>query len=570
MLNSLDVHQLEFLYECAEIIFTLLFVVGIAIAAPRASRNVFQKIESAISNFSLRTGTIALLLFVGIIALRLAVIPLVPRHVPGIHDEFSYLLAADTFLHGRLANPTHPLWMSFESFHINWFPTYSSIYPPAQGAILAVGKIFGNPWIGIVLSVGVMSVAIFWMLLAWFPSRWALLGAALATVKLGIASYWMNSYWGGSVAAIGGALVLGAMPRIVRRANTRDALFLALGIGILANSRPYEGFIFCLPVAAWFAWWLVGKTKSRDRASPRIQKTLLPLVAALTLVVGWMGYYNWRLTGNALLLPHTVNERRYHSAPMFVWGDVTAPLEYNNQTFYDFYTGWEREEYQRNWSKFWYVSQLKLTRYATTYFWMGFFIALPGLFFVLRDRRTRFLLVSSAFAVLAMFSVVWANPHYISPWTCVFFALLVQAIRHVRLVRWTRGLPAPPVGIALSWAIAAVLLLDTSRLVSHHACDTLEWTCQGDPSRAAVSDRLSQLPGKHLVIVHYTDDDHNIHDEWVYNDADLDNAKVIWARELTAEQNARLLAYFRERSIWWVDPDNDNTELVAYPPKPEE
>ncbi|HMI51229.1 MAG TPA: hypothetical protein VK525_06940 [Candidatus Saccharimonadales bacterium] len=541
-----------------------------ALAAPRASRLFFQKIETAISDFSLRTGTVALLLFVGIIALRLAVLPLVPRHVPGIHDEFSYLLAADTFLHGRLANPTHPLWMSFESFHINWFPTYSSIYPPAQGALLALGKILGNPWIGIVLSVGAMSVAIFWMLLAWFPSRWSLLGAALAAVKLGIASYWMNSYWGGSVAAIGGALVLGAMPRIVRRANTRDALLLALGIGILANSRPYEGFIFCLPVAAWFLSWLVGKTKSRDRASARIRRTFLPLAAALTLLVGWMGYYNWRLTGSPLLLPHTVNERRYHSAPMFVWGDVKEPLEYNNQTFYDFYTGWEREEYQRNWSKFWYVSQLKLTRYAPTYFWMGFFIALPGLFFVLRDRRTRFLLVSSAFAVFAMFSVVWANPHYISPWTCVFFALLVQAIRHVRLVRRARRHTTPPMGIALSWAVAAVLLLDTSRLVSQHACDTLEWTCQGDPSRASVSDRLSQLPGKHLVIVHYTDDDHNIHDEWVYNDADIDGAKIIWARELTPEQNARLLAYFRERSIWWVDPDNDNTELVPYPPKPEE
>ena len=72
-------------------------------------------------------------------------------------------------------------------------------------------------------------------------------------------------------------------------------------------------------------------------------------------------------------------------------------------------------------------------------------------------------------------------------------------------------------------------------------------------------------PGKHLVMVRY-EQDHNIHDEWVYNGADIDGAKVLWARELDAQQNAKLFAYFKDRQIWLVTPDSDNEYLEPYRP----
>src|SRR5262249_50067137 len=218
----------------------------------------------------------------------------------------SYLLLADTFAHGRLTNPSHPFWKHFESMAIIQQPTYCSVFYPAQGAFLAFGQvIFGHPFWGVWLSTTLMCAAICWALQAWMPPVWAFLGGFLAILRLGTFTYWADSYWGGSVAAIGGALALGALPRIKRHQRPRDAILLAVGLSILANSRPYEGLFYSMPILIALSAFLLGR-KGPGRGVG-VRRIVIPFAAVIALNFAWMGFYFWRTTDNPLLPPYLVD-----------------------------------------------------------------------------------------------------------------------------------------------------------------------------------------------------------------------------------------------------------------------
>ena len=552
----------------------LLILARRAFSAPRFCDPWFSAVEKVFRTLARRRRLAVLSAGMLVLLLRAALLPVLPVREPMITDEFSYLLAADTFASGRLSNPTHPMWIHFESMHILVHPTYASMYHLAQGMILALGKVVaGHAWLGVYASVALMCALFCWMLQGWLPPGWALLGGMLAVMRLGLFGYWINSYWGGAAAAIGGLLVLGALPRIMRKARVRDALLMASGMAVLANSRPYEGFVLSVPVCAILLAWALRKQGPGLRVA--ILKVALPALVVLAVTGSGMCYYYRRVTGNPFRVPYQLSRDTYAAARIFVWESPNPAPAYRHQTMRNFYVGWELAKFMEA-KTFTGLAKNSLGKLVT--FWMFFLgpaLTVPLIFLprIVTERRLRPLVIIGAVALAGLSVNVWFYPHYAAPISGLIYAMVLQGMRHLRV--WGRR--GRPSGLLLARSIPAVcagmVLVRLCALPLGAYYMPTDWpmawyyTPPGNTHRARILAQLKREPGRHLAIVRYKPE-HNYFEEWVYNEAGIDAASVVWAREMDAPNNRALIRYFHDRRPWLVEPDAKPPAFSPYLSRP--
>jgi hypothetical protein len=532
---------------------TVLTVIAVTLAlliGPRLRSNRLRSFKSLFFRLARHRRASVLAVFLLAILVRCAVLHRIAVPYPYFHDEFSYMLAGDTFASGRLTNPPHPMWVHFESMHIIQQPTYMSMYPPAQGIVLAAGQLLtGKQWTGVLFSVALMCAVICWMLQQWLPPAWALLGGLLAVLRFDVSNYWVDSYWGGAVAAFGGALALGSLPRIMRYRHARDAILLGIGLVVMAASRPYEGCVLSLPIAVALMVWLTRKSAPPFRVI--LRRIILPASLVLVLGAGWMAYYFWRVTGNPFLTPYHVDSRQYGFSIPLIWAQPSPPVQYHHAVMAEFYRGMmmqgyrEAREHAITGPTNGIIAKLKV--YWVFFLGPGPLLSLPILMhpLVLRDRRIRFLSATLGIMLLGLLLEVWPNPHYAAPATAAIYAVILQGLRHLRA--WPPRSSAT--GYLLAWSVPVILIT----LVCIH----YKWykTTPDARSRLPLEVQLEQVPGRHLVVVRYHAN-HDVDYEWVYNRADIDNARIVWARDMGRDGNLELLRYFKDRTVWLAEPND--------------
>jgi hypothetical protein len=523
------------------------------------------------------------------VVLRLAMLGQAPVPLPHTPDDFSYLLSADTLAHFRLANPMHPMHRFFETNFVLQEPTYSSIYPLGQGLALAFGQIvFHQPWAGVLLAAGLFSGLCYWMLRGWVSPGWALVGGLLSVAVFGPLTYWMNTYWGGSVAAAGGCLIFGALPRLKLCARNRDAALLGLGFGVEWLTRPFETLLLAVCVVLYFvAQSLLPLWSRRFRLhAPELHKLKhvppwtrnvaarrIVWVAVLAGVpaLGLSLLQNREVTGSRTNFPYQLSQRQYGIPTTFTLQPVPIPsrtLTPEQRVDYDM----QSEVHGRDpdsWAAF--TRRLgRRVRYLRFFFPVPLLIILPLFLICLKRPRNLWLLAALAVLGLGINFYPYFYPHYVAGAACL--TILAGLIALERLCRWSE----PTARLVLALAGAQFLFWYGVNLAAGWGpaltladkYESWDFINRGDPEgRAAVEQTLARAPGKQLVFVRYWP----LHrlDQWVFNVADIDGSRVVRALDLGPEENRKLQQYYPDRTAWLLEPDADPVRLTRYEPPPE-
>jgi len=505
------------------------------------------------------------------VALRLLLLSNHPVPTPDIYDEFGHLLMADTLRHFRLANPPHSLPQFFETFFVLQRPTYSSIYPVGQGLALAIGwTLLGSPWAGVVLSTAAFCALCYWMLRAWTTPLWSLIGGLLAVSEFGPLNQWMNTYWGGALTAVAGCLVFGALPRLKAAHRRRDAVLLGCGLAIHLLTRPYESIFLFVAVLLYFL--PLARAPQALRALVKLAPAPILIVAA---ALGITLLQNKQVTGSWTTLPYQLSQYQYGVPAALTFQEKPVPhadLTAEQQMDYRMQRSFQGDIPETLST---YLLRLEYrVRYYRSFFLAPLYLALP--LFLVSIRGFPFLWVTLTLLIFTLginFFPAY-QLHYAAACTCLYILVAVaglQRLSSVQIQARAAGRGAARILLFLC-AIHFVFwyglhLFESSRLAQallpYETWDAINH--QNPQRRIFVNQELEKMPGQLLVFVRYDYPLHIFQDEWVYNRADIDDSRIVWARDLGAEEDEKLLQYYPGRKALLLQPDVKPPVLTGYP-----
>ncbi len=242
---------------------------------------------------------------------------------PAIHDEYSYLFQAQTFLHGRTWLPGFPEHRElFDQMHVLNEGRFASRYFPGTGLWLAPFVSSGNPWEAQWLANGLIAAGVFSVGRLLSGRAVGLVAGLLYVVSPGMLAF-SNMLVAHMPTLLGLIVFLWAMLRSRIQPSASMAFLAGAGLAFAMLCRPMTAAGFALPFGIDWLWRLLRRqTRTPSSAAPQSSSpTLLQTFAlGLPLVAGMGGLllFNQSITGRPLLSPYQLYTDLY--TPRHVYG----------------------------------------------------------------------------------------------------------------------------------------------------------------------------------------------------------------------------------------------------------
>jgi hypothetical protein len=276
------------------------------------------------------------------------------------------------------------------------------------------------------------------------------------------------------------------------------------------------------------------------------------VIAAFT--AGGIAYYNWRITGSALTLPYTLYSKTYMVSPIFVWESEQPAPSYSNDIMRRMHVEWE-PEFQRARSQSTLAGWIraKLSEYPI--------LVLAALLLcgvISQEHRIGLLAALLATFLVGLCLQRYVQLHYLAPIVPALAAVFMLFLRRISLWQYA--------GRRIGHGVAIAIFATAFGLALFRGIQSMGWySGYAGSERAAIESRLATIPGRHLVVVRYGPT-HNVLDELVYNTADIDRSRIVWACDMGPEADQQLLAYYSGRKFWLLQPDVSPPLLEPLPP----
>ncbi len=584
--------------------FELLLAVLLTIAAAKFNRfgRVVWVVALQLSSIvGRRPGLMLVLAAIVPVIIRLLLLVVDPVPQPYVMEEFNHLFLADTYSLGRLANPVHPLAVMIQSYQQVEWPHYMSGRPPLPPIFLFVGQVLlGSPFAGNLLAVALTSSALCWMLQGWVPGRWSVLGSVMAIVSFCLFGYWVNSYWAPTTMVLGGAILMGLVPRIEKRPLLIWAGLFVIALLLLAGTRPYENGVYAVTICIWLAVHFL-RREGRPQLIRAIIIVAIPVAVGVCVIFAAQLWYNYNTTGNYSLMPYQIWRASQDVTPLFLWQPMAEVPKFYYSGAARF-SAWNVKVVEDITEGGLWGLLLLFGRQAVTFRdLLGPFLFLPFLCWSHRwlpapntnERTTELLaalcvvlvllalggpVASTVIKAIVIVALIkrWENEDerlpallllvgliatslptfymniYFAAFTAPMLILVMKGLRYLSL--WHRpygqslagymllGAAIMPLGQAIALGAGAVPRGPSLSHFNH---------IYGSPRRAVI-DKLQNLPGQHVVFVRSSELVPVTADP-VWNAPDIDTQKIVWLRDLRPEWSATAQEYYHGRKFWLME-----------------